>query len=107
MKKPKTEKQLLVSAIRKAWMCSPGRREVLRRCKHPTKSKWWICELCKKETQRLPVDHIDAVGKAPDELEGFGKYIHAMFTRPLQGLCDECHDAKTKEDRKAQRKKVA
>jgi 5-methylcytosine-specific restriction endonuclease McrA len=95
---PKDIKNLR-SAIRLVWQRSHVRKLVVNRC--TGKDGFAHCELCKKKTPALKIDHINKVGDLLDP-----GYISRMFTpsKNLQGLCKKCHDAKTKEERAAQKK---
>jgi len=88
------------SALRQVWHRSHARKLCVQRC---TKNGWTYCEQCKKKTPKLKIDHIEACGDVAD-----GNYLKRLFTpsKNLQGLCDECHKAKTKMERAKLKKKV-
>ena len=90
----------LRSAIRLVWQRSHVRKLVVKRC--TGFDGFAYCELCNGRTPALKIDHIIKVG---DLLSG--NYIERMFTpsKNLQGLCKDCHDVKTKEERALDRKK--
>lgn len=81
------------SAVRLVWHRCHARSLVVKRC--TGKGGFQFCEKCKKRTPKLKVDHLINVGDLND---GF---IPRMFCSSvgLQGLCDECHKAKTKEEK--------
>lgn len=89
----------LRSAIRLVWQRSHVRKLVVKRC--TGEDGFAHCELCKKITPNLKIDHINKVGDLLDP-----GYIARMFTPScnLQGLCKQCHDQKTKLERAANRK---
>jgi len=81
------------SAIRQVWSQCYARLLVIKRC---TKEDGFsYCEICKKITPKLKVDHIEPVG---DVRDGFITRLFCPSTR-LQGLCNECHKIKTKNER--------
>ena len=80
-------------------------RLVKKRCLH--EDGFFRCESTTCESRGMPVpsiqvDHIDPIGEI-----GGDQYIQRMFvsSTKLQGLCKECHKAKTKEERKNGSKK--
>ena len=89
-------KSFLVSKIRLCWrFYSEARKEVL-------KTKY--CVQCKKKRAVIYADHIVPVGSfVPED----NPYLQAMFCprENLQGLCEKHHDAKTKAERQARKKK--
>ncbi len=105
VKKPRSLKQMIMSALGKVWMVWHGRNEVKRRCKVPNKTRWWACEICKRETERIEVDHIQPIVKPEDGFVDWNRYIEAKFVEAdkLQGLCHECHQTKSKEENKIRR----
>jgi hypothetical protein len=82
-------------AIRQVWSWSYPRGLVVKRCL--VAGGFSKCEKCKKKCPKIFVDHIKRVG---DVDAGF---IHRLFvpSKYMQGLCKECHKAKTNEERKA------
>src|SRR4051812_25529194 len=88
------EKKKIRSAVRQVWHRSHARKLVVLRC--TKKDGYNYCEVCKKRCPKLKIDHIKKVG---DVDEGF---IIRMFvpSKFLQGLCDKCHNLKTKEERR-------
>ena len=82
------------SAIRQVWSWSYAKRLVTLRC--IGKNGFSYCELCKKKSPKVFIDHKIAVG----ELDaGFIKRLFCS-SKDLQGLCKTCHDAKTKQERR-------
>jgi hypothetical protein len=81
------------SALRLVWHRSHARKLVVIRC--TGKDGFARCEKCRKKTPALKIDHITNVG----ELDG--GFIKRLFipSKYLQGLCRECHNLKTKEER--------
>jgi hypothetical protein len=82
------------SALRGAWQWNHARQLVIKRCL--VAGGFSKCELCKKKSPKVFVDHIEACGEVTQ-----AHYIARMF-RPsseLQGLCQKCHSAKTKQER--------
>jgi 5-methylcytosine-specific restriction endonuclease McrA len=99
-KKPKPLRASILAGLGKAWMFWPPRNEVKRRCKHPTKAGWFICEMCKGEREKLDVDHIVPCIKPSEGFTSWDAYIEARFVTAdkLQGLCKDCHKKKTKDE---------
>lgn len=93
------EKKKIREAVRQVWHRSYARKLVVDRC--TGFDGFSFCELCDKRTPKLKVDHIQKVG---DVDAGF---ILRLFvpSKKLQGLCKECHDMKTKEERAKDKKK--
>jgi len=88
------------TAIRLVWHRSWARALVVKRC--TGKDGYYRCELCKKKTPKIKIDHIKQVG---DVDEGFIKRLFCS-SKELQGLCDPCHKVKTKAERKTKPKKI-
>ena len=103
MKKPKTNKQLLVSAIRGAWMRSQVRRDALKAAKHPERTGWFVCSVCQQAREKVQIDHNPAVGGLEEDLSNVWEYVTGMFTHPQRGICVDCHKTKTKEDGRKRR----
>ncbi len=105
MKKPRSLKTNLLSASGKVWMYWPPRQEVKKRCAIKDKKGWWNCEICKRATERLEVDHIHPIVKPEDGFRGWDIYYEAKFVQAdkLQGLCRECHHEKSKTENKVRR----
>lgn len=92
-------KKIIMSGLGKAWMFWPPRNEVKRRCAHPDKPGWFICELNKShEIEKIDVDHIVPCVKPSDGFTSWDTYINSRFVLAdkLQGICTSCHKAKTK-----------
>ena len=89
----------LVSAARRIWRWSPERRIVKNGSKTSNK---YLCESCYKKFTKIHIDHIDPVGKAPRDWNGWDTYLKRLFcpVSNLQALCHTCHKAKTKRDNK-------
>lgn len=82
-------------AIRQVWHWSYPKKLVIQRC--TGLDGFMKCEMCIKRVPKIFVDHIQAVGKVDS---GFIRRLFCPSTK-LQGLCKKCHDAKTREERKA------
>lgn len=82
------------SAVRQVWHRCKARQLVVKRCKN--EAGYFVCEQCKQQSPEIKIDHIENVG---DVDAGF---ILRMFVTSdkLQGLCKNCHNKKTKEERK-------
>lgn len=98
-KKPRSLNSYIFAGLGKVWMWWPPRNEVKKRCKVNGKSGWFACEICHKECERLDVDHIMPV--VP--VSGFTTWDHYIASRfvtadKLQGICRDCHKAKTKQE---------
>ena len=81
------------NALRLVWHRSYARSLVVKRC--IGKHGFYVCELCKKKTPQLKIDHIDKVGEVDS---GFILRLFCPSTK-LQGLCKVCHNLKTKQER--------
>jgi hypothetical protein len=81
--------------LRQVWYQCHARRLVIKRC--TGKDGFARCEKCGKKIPHLKVDHITPVGDVD------GGFIARLFcpSKKLQGMCKKCHDAKTREERKA------
>lgn len=88
----------LIGAARKIFGWSPAKRGIKDRCKV---GKKFQCELCKKIVPKIQVDHISPIGKAPRDWNGWDEWYKKLFCGidNLQGLCVECHKAKSKRER--------
>lgn len=87
------------TALRLVWQRAYSRKLVVLRC---TKADGFTyCEKCDEATPALKVDHIEKVG---DLDTGF---IARLFipSSGLQGLCRECHNEKTKVERREAKRK--
>lgn len=88
------ERKQIHSAVRLVWSRSHARRLAILRA---TDAQGFTrCEVCRKRSPKVHVDHPDPVGAVdgPD-------YIKKMFqpSRFYKVLCPPCHRLKTKEDR--------
>ena len=95
--------KMLLAALGKCWMYWPPRAEVKRRCKDPNRPGWSICEQCHESREVLKVDHINPCVDPVKGNTSWGEYIERRFvfgTDGLQGLCTDCHGAKSKEENK-------
>jgi len=81
-------------AIRQVWSWSYPRRLCIQRA--TGKDGFARCEICKKKTPKVYVDHINKVG---DVDAGFIKRLFCA-SKFLQAICKTCHNQKTKEERK-------
>lgn len=106
MKKPRSLRSIILSGLGKAWMYWPPRLEAKARAKHPTKKGWWICETCKRETERIDIDHINPCIKPSDGFNSWDEYISRRFVESatlLAAICRDCHKIKTKEENQVRR----
>lgn len=109
VKKPRSLKQILMAALGKAWLFWPPRLAAKKRAKHPTKSGWWICELCGQEREKVDVDHKIPIVRPADGWISWDHYIANRFVESadaLQILCVDCHKAKSKEENARRREKL-
>lgn len=89
------ELRKLRTALRLVWQRSKQWKIVKDRCKDA--EGYSVCEKCNKRTPSIKVDHRVPIG---DMLEpGFIERLMVPSSE-LDGLCDECHAPKTKEDNK-------
>ena len=81
------------TALRRVWGWSRARRLTAQRCIR--NKKWSYCEKCKKRSPHIKIDHIVPCGAVD------GGYIRRLFvsSQGLQGLCNECHNEKTRIER--------
>lgn len=86
-------------ATRQVWGWSFPRRICIERA--TGKDGFARCESCKKRAPKIYVDHIRAVGKVD------AGYFKRLFcpSSGLQALCKDCHADKTREERKALKRK--
>lgn len=82
------------AAIRLVWHRCYARKLAVIRC--VGEDGFSYCEGCKQRSPKVFIDHIVTVG----DLDG--GFIKRLFCPScgLQGLCKACHDAKTKLERK-------
>jgi hypothetical protein len=108
MKKSKSLETKLRSAIRLIWSRSAERRAIIKRDMQndPEQGKFFNCPLCHRDYPDWAgeVDHIEAIGPL-DSWKNTVQFIDKMFFSPQRCICKTCHRLKTKEDRKAMRKK--
>lgn len=102
-------KKIILAGLGKAWLFWPPRAEVKRRCKDPNRPGWFICENkeCGESREVIKIDHIDPCVDPVKGNTSWGEYIERRFVFGvvgLQGLCKDCHDAKSKLEN-AQRKR--
>jgi 5-methylcytosine-specific restriction endonuclease McrA len=111
MKKPRKPTPVstqIRSALRRIWMYSSLRRQVLARARKARGI--YQCEQCLKfvTNKEIEVDHI--VSATPPEGiidNDWGPFIKRLLYVPLDGLialCTTCHEAKTAIDREASKK---
>lgn len=97
------------SALRRAWTKYPVRFHVLEDAKRPyrgrdKRTKWvYKCAECEKlyKSTEVQVDHINPAGSLKD-YNDLPQFVQRLFCEKdnLQVLCKQCHDVKTKEERK-------
>lgn len=92
-------KTKLMNAMRRIWFYSPMRKEVEIRCRIDKETS--RCERCRKLCDKIQVDHFPPVVPLVgwDSWQGV---FDRMFVDPkvgLRGLCVECHDKITEEQR--------
>ena len=112
------ERGLLKGALRRVFSRSELRQQALKRVltehndpKRPRVKKWGYCEECGEVTAayELTIDHKDPVIPPHTTFEemGLDKTADRLWCdlANLQAICNTCHDAKTKRERKIRRKK--
>ncbi len=104
-KKPKTLETKLRSAIRLIWSRSSERRAIVKAALDAKKE--FVCRLCAKSWPEWAgeVDHSPPIGPLENWRDVVG-FIDRMFYGPQFLVCKPCHRAKTKEDRKAMKKRA-
>lgn len=82
------------AAIRIVWHRCHARQLCVKRCVGDDGFSY--CEICHKMSPKVLIDHIIPVGDVD------GGFIERLFctSKGLQGMCKECHDKKTKRERK-------
>jgi len=97
-------KSRLIACIRKTWLFSPLRREIVKRAKV---DKYYRCEKCKGMCDKIQIDHILPVIDPEVGWQGYNSFIERTFCDPanLQALCKKCHIQKTKKENKSRKKK--
>ena len=101
---PKTR---VMSAMRKIWLWSPMRKEVVTRCKTGENFR---CEKCRRLSDKIQVDHHPLPVVLLTGWDSWDGVFSRMFVDPgegLRGLCETCHDKHTatqKENRKKYKK---
>lgn len=85
------------SAIRKVWSWSWPKKLCTNRA--VGKDGFSRCELCKKKTPKVFIDHITPVGEVD------GGFISRLFcpSSGLQALCKKCHQTKTNAENRERR----
>lgn len=109
----KADKQLVKSALRRAFSRSELRKEVVQSTivsnysedARPRVKKWSVCPFCKRHTPTylIEVDHIDPVipyGAGLEDVPTFS-LINGIFCKKenLQAMCVDCHEGKTAAER--------
>lgn len=97
------------SCLRRAWSRYPVKYKVLNDARRPYKgddkrTKWeYQCQKCKKwyKTKEVNVDHKVPCGTLRDYSD-LPHFVETLFCgkENLQVLCSDCHNIKTKEDKK-------
>lgn len=102
-KKKYNLKSRITSALRKVWLYSPQRREVVKRCKV---GKFARCEKCKGLCHKVQIDHITPVALLTGWDENWTSYIQRLMidSDGLRGLCEKCHKKITAEQREIRKK---
>ncbi len=93
------EIQDIRKALRLVWQRSPAWKLVKKRC--TDHEGFLFCEKCHKKTPQLKIDHIKPCGTPLEH-----GYIERLMvpSKLLMGMCKDCHDLKTKKERKALKK---
>lgn len=89
------DKKRVRTALRQVWSWSHSRRLCVKRA--TDKKGFGRCEKCKNKVPKVFPDHIQRVGDID------GDVLKRLFvpSKFLQALCKKCHDAKTREERRA------
>lgn len=109
----KKERGLLKGAFRRVFSRSELRLKVLQTCRinhfdpnRPRVKNWAICPICNRKVplMNIAVDHIDPIIPIDTSFEemSLDVVVDRMWCeeRNLQPICDDCHDIKTKAERK-------
>ena len=97
-------KSKLIPAIRKIWLYSPLRKEVLTNAKVDGKFR---CNICKDLFEKVHVDHIKPIVSLKEGFtDDWNEYIRNTFCdiRNLQAICEQCHSAKSMTERELRKK---
>lgn len=95
--------QKIRSALREVWHRSEMRKLCVKRVTLP--EGFFKCEAVKCKNKKYPKVYIDHIEKVGDLDAGFLNRLFCPSDR-LQALCKNCHDEKTKNERKSQSKAV-
>lgn len=84
----------LRQAIRKVWLRSPQRYDVLKQAK--VRRGAYECALCHGEFKMrdLQVDHNPAIGKIEyldNSMADWNGFVYKLFMGEMRALCVECH----------------
>jgi 5-methylcytosine-specific restriction endonuclease McrA len=101
-KKPKKYnlRSRLTSAIRRVWLYSPHRNQILKDAKAAGNK----CNICKKPQEKLEVDHVKPTVKLSGWDGDWTFFINTMFEGEMVALCKNCHQAKTALQRETRKK---
>ena len=98
-KKVWTLDRYLIPAARKIWSYSPLKRQIKARARVSIVKgiETYRCEICRKLTDKIQVDHIEPIVSPERGFESWDIYFSRMFCDPsnLQNLCVTCHKLKT------------
>jgi 5-methylcytosine-specific restriction endonuclease McrA len=88
----------LVDAIRKTWLRSPMRYEIVKAAREAP--GLYRCHNCRAlvKIKELQIDHVNPVREAVRAREiavDWNSYIAEMFFGKMQPLCKPCHKTKT------------
>lgn len=102
MAKRRSDIAKLVSHCRMVWRQSLNYYQVKRVTRVIDKPGWFSCQTCGRETEKIQIDHMEPIGKQPQDFKQFGDWLTKLFcgTENLEGICTDCHKIKTKLDRK-------
>lgn len=87
----------LVAAARRIWSWSPAVQEFRK-----TPQICVVCNRKPKGKEKFQKDHINPVGKAPRDWQGWDEYYRKLFVsvKELQWLCRDHHKEKSNRERK-------
>lgn len=87
----------ILAALRRLWLYSSERYQVLKASKQGLKYK---CSKCNRCFDKVHVDHIDPVIDVKKGFQGWDIFVKRLFVaiERLQVLCERCHARKTKSE---------
>lgn len=102
MAKRRSDIRKFINASRNIWRQSESYQKVKKLAKDPNRRGWFICGNCHQSREVIRIDHFEPIGKEPDSLDDtklLAEWIYRLMNNSQWGLCQDCHKAKSKEER--------